>query len=279
MAAVKQSYFLAPSWDLKPEEVALGSVVADFTCPQRALSTHDLPSHIDTQIHIQEQPISGSVRTERKWSVGIFATFIQVASGLDISYSDLKSMEIKYSCASMKTQRFMPSSAYIDQAAKDNAVRNYLEIAGLGAKVFVITGIKTASQIEITTTHEKQHEATEKLGLDMAAVQLSVGPKASCNTSKNNSHTTMVKGPIVFAIQVGKLRLRKWSNRVVSKEHIAGAMLEMKASEKYIVERTAGDLEEEETEDFGARTRRVVDEEACEECEVTFLGDVHNDLE
>lgn len=271
MAAVKQSYFLAPSWDLKPEEVALGSVVADFTCPRRVLSSHDLPSHINSQIHTQEQPMSGSARTERKWSGGIFANFIQVTRGLDISYSNLKSMEIKYSCVSMKTQRFMPSPAYIDQAAKDNAVRNYLEIAGLGAKVFIITGIKTATQIEITTTHGKQHEAAQQLGVNVAAAQLTIGPKASYNTSKNSTHTTTIKGPIVFAIQVEKLRLRKWSNMIVSKEHIAGAMLEIKAGGKYIIEREAGDLEEEEVQDFGAQTRQGVDEETYEDCEVTFF--------
>ncbi|RYP17189.1 hypothetical protein DL767_010064 [Monosporascus sp. MG133] len=161
----------------------------------------------------------------------------------------------------METRRFTPSPAYIDQASNDNAVRNYLEIAGLGAKVFVITGIKTAMQIEITTTDGKQHETAEQLGVDVAAAQLTAGPKGSYSTSKTNTHTTTIKGPIVFAIQVEKLRLGKWSNRAVSKEHIAGAMLGTRGSEKYIIERAAGDLEEGEIEDFGARTRQGVDEE------------------
>lgn len=222
--------------------------------------------------------MSGSIRTERKWSAGIFATFMQTIQGLDISHSYLKSTELQYSSATIETRRFTPSPKFMEQVAKESAVTTYLKIAGLGAKAFLITGIKTATEIEIVTADGKEHETTGQIGVDVGAGQLSVGPKGAYCTSKTNSHSTIVKGPIVFPIQVEQLRLCRWKDRVVSREHTAGAMLGSRGTEKYIVERAVGNFEEEEMSDFGALIRQVVDEETGEECEEAFL-DLHGQTE
>ncbi|KAI6086289.1 hypothetical protein F4821DRAFT_238886 [Hypoxylon rubiginosum] len=272
MTSNKKSYFLAPSWDLKPEEVVLGSVIADFTSPQRILSAPELLDHIDNRtIFSQKQPMSGSIKIERKATAGIFATFLQVIKTLNISYSYLRTKDIQYSCEAIETRRFTPSAGYINQAANDEAVRSYLEAEGLGGKVFVVTGIKTATQVKITTTNKEQHDMNGQLGVDVTAA--SVGPKASYSASDTNTSTITIQDPIVFAIQVEKLRLRWLGDGVVNKEHIAGALLSTKrGSEKYTIEQITGNLEIDEINDIGAKVRQGIDEETGEECEIVFFN-------
>jgi hypothetical protein len=272
MASMRKSYFLTPSWDLKPDEVTLGSVVANFKTPQKVLSATTLTTNIDTPIPppIEEKPCSGTAKKSRQWSIGLFATFIQVITlGGEVSFSSSSTLEVEYSCDSMETRRFTPSLSYIAKAAEDADVKDHLNMGGLGAKVFMVTGIKTAHNVTITTTEEKEKETTAQVGVDIPAAQMTIGPKGSHKSTKYEKHTRTIAGPIVFAFQVEKIRVNR-KGKAVSGEYIDGAMLARKegGASDYIIERAGQELDKDEIDDFGVATRSGTDDETGEACEI-----------
>ena len=154
MASLRKSYFLAPSWNVRPDEVTLGSVIANPKMPQRVLSAETLPASIDTTIPppFEERTFSGTSKKQEKWDAGLFATFMQFVSlGGKASFSSDSIMQVDYEGEVMETRRFTPSARYIANAVADPTVSVHLKTGGLGAKVFVITGIKTATNVTITT--------------------------------------------------------------------------------------------------------------------------------
>ena len=100
-------------------------------------------------------------------------------------------------------------------------------MGGLGAKVFMVTGIKTAYNVTITTTEEKEKETTAQVGVGIPAAPVTVGPKGSHKSTEYEKHTRTIAGPIVFAFQVEKIRVNR-KGKAVSGEYIDGAMLTRK---------------------------------------------------
>jgi hypothetical protein len=270
---MRKSYFLAPSWDLKPDQVALGSIIANFNSPQKVLSAASLT--IDTPIPppIEEKQCSGLARKSRQWSTGLFATFIQVVTlGGEISLSSSSAVEVEYWCDSMETRRFAPSLSYIAKATEDTNVKEYLKMGGLGAKVFMITGIKIASNITIKTTEEKEKEMTAQVGVDIPAAQVTVGPKVAHKSTEFENHIRTIAGPVVFAFQLEKIRVNR-KGKAVSGEYIDGAMLAGKAggADEDVIERAGPTLDEDEIDDFNVMIRSGIDDETEEACEIIAL--------
>ncbi|KAK3942415.1 hypothetical protein QBC46DRAFT_256506, partial [Diplogelasinospora grovesii] len=269
---MRKSYFLAPSWNIKPNEVALGSVIANPKIPQKTLSAATLTTNIDMPIAepIEEKPCSGTAKKEAKWSAGLFATFIQVITlGGQASFSSDSMLQVDYSCDSMETLRFTPSLTYITKAAEDANVRNHLKMGGFGAKAFMVTGVKTVSNISITTIEEKKKEIIAKIGVDIPAAHVTGGPKGSYNSAHYDKHTRTIAGPIVFAFEIEKIRV-SMRGQVVHGEYVDGAMLAKKqgSAPDYVIERAGQGLDEDEIDDFDVTTRSGTDDGTGEACEI-----------
>jgi hypothetical protein len=174
---------------------------------------------------------------------------------------------VEYATETMKTRRFSPSSKYIENAAADRDVRDHLRMGGLGAKVFVVTGVKTASDITITTTEDIEGDTAVQLGVDIPAIQTTIGPKGSHKKSQLLKQTRTIAGPIVFAFEVEKMRVNR-KGKAMSSGHVNGAMLGRMAGldEDLVIERVAGKLDEDEVEDFEVFVEIGTDEdgEACD---------------
>ncbi|KAF4633985.1 hypothetical protein G7Y89_g4134 [Cudoniella acicularis] len=244
------------------------SVVANPKLPQKALLAATLTKDIDTPIPepIEEKACSGTAKKETKWSAGLFATFIQVITlGGQASFSSDLTLQVDYSCDSMETHKFTPPLSYIAKAVEDTAVKTHLKLGGLGAKVFIVTGIKMASNITIITIEEKKKETITEIGVHIPAAQLTVGPKGSHNSTKYDKHTRTIAGPIVFAFEIEKI-LVNLRGKIVHGEYIDGAMLAKKegAATDYIVERAGQDLDEDEIDDFDVTARLGTDDETGE---------------
>ncbi|KAJ8120603.1 hypothetical protein ONZ43_g2730 [Nemania bipapillata] len=272
MSSIKKSYFLPPSWDITPEEVVVGSVITNLDSPNTPLSAASLVAHIDTTVHTQEQPASGAAKNSRQWSIGLFSKFIQIIT-LDgeISYKSSNTSEMTYDCQIMKTERFQPSLAYIDKAAHDSEVLKYLKMSGLGAKVFMITGVKTAKGITLATSEGQEHGFTGELGVDIPLVQATAGPKGSKSLVQTNTARTTISGPIVFAFQVEKLCLSS-KGGAKREKYVSGAMLGVGQRDALGIERDNSDFTEEELAAFDMHTMSGVDEETGEDCNIIFIG-------
>ncbi|KAK3672610.1 hypothetical protein LTR78_007422 [Recurvomyces mirabilis] len=227
MASTRKTYFLAPSWDIGPAEIALGSVVANPKVPHRPLSAGTLPDDIDSAI-VNTPPAdkcSGFAKLSGAWSLGLFATFVHfVTLGGKLAHSRKSASEIRYSCDTMGTRRFVPSSTYVTKAAHDKGVQAFLSMGGPGSEVFVITGIKTGYNITITTSEGKDVASAAQLGVDIPIIQTTVGPKAEHRSESQQEHRQHIEGPIVFAYQLERLRQTR-KGAISNSEHTSGAML------------------------------------------------------
>ncbi len=274
MASTRKSYLLSPSWGLKPSEVALGSVIASVKFPERPLSRTELPAEIDTEIHTEEaKNCSGKVNNGNKWSIGLFATFIHcVTPGGEASYSSRSSSEIEYSCDSMETRRFTASPEFIAKAAADPAVKSHLKVGGMAAKVFVVTGVKIANGVTITTTEEAGRDATIHVGVEVPATQTTVGLRATLNPTKYRTHTKTIEGPSVFAFQVVKLLVNR-RGEAISKGYVVGAVLGQKDEEiQYVIEMADEDLDDDDMNDFGLKSREGLGQ-GGEKCRILIPAD------
>ncbi|KAH7128013.1 hypothetical protein B0J13DRAFT_646154 [Dactylonectria estremocensis] len=167
----------------------------------------------------------------------------------------------------METRSFTPSLAYIKMAAQDTAVNSHLQMGGLlGPKVFMVTGVKTASNITITTTEENKSEKTITLGVGVPAAQLTVGPKGSHESTQHVEHTRTIAGPILFAYEVEKIRVNM-TGKLSHGRYINGAMLQKESAEvEYVYELAGFDVDEDEMEDPGITFRSGTDDETAEDC-------------
>ena len=253
MASTRKSYLLAPSWDLTPPEVALGSVITDIRSPERPLSSKGAKADIDTEIHFNEaKKCSGKVDNGNKWSMGLLATFVHaITAGVQTSYSSSSSSGIEYSCESMETRRFSPSYEFVSKVAADPAVKSHLKMSGLSGKVLVVTGVKIAKGVTITTTEEAETDATFHVGVGIPEAGTTVGPSATVKPTKHQTHTKTVAGPIVFAFQVEKFSISR-KGRVSSKGYAPGAMLGKKGVEEiqYVLEMAEEAFDEDDVADF-----------------------------
>ncbi|KPM36022.1 hypothetical protein AK830_g10540 [Neonectria ditissima] len=270
MASMRKSFFLASSWDIRPDEVTIGSVVANPKMPQRALSAATLTANIDTPVSepSKETSCSGTAKKGTEWSAGLFATFLQtITLGVELSMSSDSTVQVDYSCDSIETRRFTPSLAYITKAAQDKAVKGHLKMGGLGAKVFMVTGVKTASNITITTIQNRKNEKSLKFGMDVPAAHLSVGPRGSHESTEHDEHTRTIAGPILFAYEVEKIRINL-KGKVRHGEYVDGAMLARNniATTDFVIERAGCDLDECEMDDLDVTIRSGIDEETNESC-------------
>ena len=182
----------------------------------------------------------------------------------------LRDVISKYSCKSMETRRFTPSTAYIAKTAADPAVRSHLKVGGLSAKVFVITGVKIAKDVTITTTEDTSKDTTVQIGVDIPASQITVGPKVTLNPTVHRTHTKTIAGPIVFAFQVEKLRVGR-KDAASSKPFFSGAFLgQADKKAEYAIERAGEGLDEDDLDDFGVEASLGLAENG-EECQMITL--------
>jgi hypothetical protein len=272
---MRKSYFLVPSWDLGPEDVVLGSVIANIKHPQRRLSSESLAAQIDTYqpAPTETRDISGTAKGSTEWNAGLFATFVQyVTVGGKISYRSKSTLEVKYSCERMETRRFSPSIQHVNAAAKDVGTVQHLKMGGFGATVFLITGVKTVYNVSITTIESTAKKGQLQVGLDIPLAQTTVGPKTGLMHEQHEQCTQTFKGPIVFAFEVEKIRV-KTSGKVMSKQHISGAMLSTTSDGEtdLEVEKAGEQLDEDEIDDLDVETSQGIDDQTGEACVIVTL--------
>jgi hypothetical protein len=151
-------------------------------------------------------------------------------------------------------------------AAEDPGVKHHLEVGGWVSKVFMVTGVKVAQDIQITTIETASAGGEGIIGADVSPAQMTVGPKGSYKSTAHDEHSQHIPGPIVFAIQFEKLRLTRRKKQLKHEQHVSGAMLgETKLTEDAFLE-TAGDsLDDVEAEDFDLTQLHGFDDELKEE--------------
>lgn len=131
----------------------------------------------------------------------------------------------RYRYDSLLSEWFSPSVAFVKKAVEDDGVERYLEFAGLGKPLFVVTGLKHVTGVSLSTKGAKTRGMSGKLALDATAVgaPVSVGPEVEVEREHYKGVQWRCEGPIVFAFQLHRVRLRRAGVDV--KDHVKGDLL------------------------------------------------------
>ncbi|EHK24122.1 uncharacterized protein TRIVIDRAFT_221368 [Trichoderma virens Gv29-8] len=216
MAPMQNSYLLTPLWNLDPSMITLGCVIADVRDPQIFTSNKDLPAEIDTEIHTEEvKNCSGKITYSHQQGIRRIISFIKGIAGSREAYYSM-SWEVEYSCESMETLKFTPSPEFIAKVTADIAVKSRLKIGGIGdSKVFVVTGVKIAKGLAITSTKE----TAQDIFIEFVNSGNIVGLRALIGHTHYEENTHTNDAPIVFALQVEELHLN-WKGVGITKAYI-----------------------------------------------------------
>jgi hypothetical protein len=237
-----------------------------------------LPSAIDSPVfNGTELSCSGTAKLSKEWGVGLFSSFIHSSIlGGEVSYSSSSATEITYSTEVMQTKRFNPSPQYIQKAVDDSVVKAHLKMGGTGAKVFLVTGIKTAQEITIKNTEEKGHVTKVQIGVEVRTAQPGIGPKVNYRPTTSHTRSSTITGPIVFAFEVEKLQVNR-RGEGSSKAYVKGAMLGLQDDIEDVVEVAGKELDEHELNDYGLEAVSGLEDETTDECWVIFPFALDND--
>ncbi|KAL7907410.1 hypothetical protein GGI35DRAFT_487119 [Trichoderma velutinum] len=122
----------------------------------------------------------------------------------------------------METRRFTPSPNFIAKAAADPAVKAFLKMESTD-EVFVVTGVKIAKGLAITTIKETEKGRILQARVGLPIPQLQIETRAERNRARCQAHTQTIDGPTIFAFQVERLRLT-WKNVPTSKGYLTNAV-------------------------------------------------------
>ena len=221
---------------------------------------------------IEQKPFCSIAKRSKNWTAGLFSTFTEVVTfGDKIFLERSTAAQVEYGCEAMEIKT-LHTLFYIRR--EDFAGCNSLQSSqdgGLGARAFVITGIKTVQHVNIKTSEEYSTDTQAPAVVGVSAAQLAVGSKGTYESNESEEYPTTIEGLIVFAFQVDKLRIRKAGPG--SRKFVRGAVLgvEDKNEEERVLECDSKRLEEEQVEDFGMEMKPGVDE-IGEDFDVVFCG-------
>ncbi|RVD84856.1 uncharacterized protein DFL_003193 [Arthrobotrys flagrans] len=165
---------------------------------------------------------------------GIFTEFLKVISGIsaiaELVGSSAETMEIE--CRKLETKCFEPTPEYLRQALsnalKDGVTARYLRSRYFGTekKLFMITGIKTAEGVTISTTSKRNNGFLNQVGIDTTMAGIPVGFGAKIEIVRGDLRMTTIKteGPIILAYRVAEI-IKKFRGDAKTKDYKRGALM------------------------------------------------------
>jgi hypothetical protein len=84
-------------------------------------------------------------------------------------------------------------------------VEKYMKMGRSGARDFIITGTKVASDVTIPTVDERGKRITSQIGIDIPVASMTVGPKEPHEASHYEKTTRSIGGPIVLSFKSKRL--------------------------------------------------------------------------
>ncbi len=254
-----KTWFLAPSWDLPPDSVQLGSIIWDPKGPHID-KDHALFTPADTDRDILDHSVRATTKTDfevrveelKRLKVGLFARCLHsVPLGGEATAEKDKNAEENYKIQAMRTEWFAPSKALEKKATDAPDVADFLEQADYAVPVYMITGVRIAKGISVTTLRKRGRSLRGWFGIDLSSanVPLTVGAGGADEASSSEFAKFQQSSEIVFAYQLRELRVS--DGKVVGQDFIDGALLGVgqDANERDTVIVSAQELEASHVDD------------------------------
>ncbi|KAK6506521.1 hypothetical protein TWF506_011427 [Arthrobotrys conoides] len=219
MANKTKSYFLAPTFDWAPDVVKLGSIIKLKDEPHvNKIEPLNLDSETiltDIKSFYSHHFIGGS-----GFGGGIFAAFLKYIFGLgtDAGMAQSRNEEMEIVCKKLETTYFEPTQQYLRDslanALKDGTMAAYMKSRGFGdrRKLFMVTGIKVAEGIRVSTSHTKSVGFLARVNVDttfFTAAPFEFGPGIGIERRESQEVIFKSDGPIILAYRLAEIVRKK----------------------------------------------------------------------
>ncbi|KFY52592.1 hypothetical protein V496_08343 [Pseudogymnoascus sp. VKM F-4515 (FW-2607)] len=261
MASIKRTYFRVPKWDIPPEAISLGNLIADPTEPHRPLNaapplrpsspagqtTNPPGLEIDTPIHARTfSPYSKTTSSSKKKSFSLIAQLsLLTGVGGNSSFSSTRDEGISYRARTMHSEWFVPSRSFVSAAVAQPDVAGFLALLPSKRPIYMVTGVRHVTGFTASSRSGEERSRGKGVNADATALQLplAVGVDAERGVGAGETVEWECEGPVVFVYQLEKLTRRngKWDQD----EYTKGAFMGIGEATKdeWVVEGDSGILE------------------------------------
>ncbi|KAH7188140.1 uncharacterized protein B0J16DRAFT_336491 [Fusarium flagelliforme] len=230
-----KTYFLCPTSNIIPPPptgtLCLGSIIHSTSTPQYPLNRGCIVPVTDEFPPAEETDWKKTVSNERGQSLGVYAQFLQVATGglslgPEVNVEHSNKSESTFAFDRLTTLAFEPTQTYVEESIKAPAVKDWLgqrrQRLSLVNELFMVTGIKIVKGAKIKYTTSKSTTAKGNIGVDVPALGITFGPKGHWTSSNDETTESNRESEFVFAFCVKRLR---FGRRLKLQEYTTGAFM------------------------------------------------------
>ncbi|OBT85250.1 hypothetical protein VE02_05193 [Pseudogymnoascus sp. 03VT05] len=189
MSSAKKTYFLVPKWDIPPEALRLGSIIADPAEAHRplnatpALRTPPTTSPddqatgspriaIDTPIYeVTTSPYAKIASATKKKSLSLIAQISLITGvGGNSSLSSARNEDLPYRARSMHSEWFVPSSSFISAAVAQPKVAGFVAMLPAKRPIYMVTGVRHITGVTASSHSGKERSGGGGVNADAAAL-------------------------------------------------------------------------------------------------------------
>ncbi|KAK2882510.1 hypothetical protein FQN49_000276 [Arthroderma sp. PD_2] len=228
MANEVKNYFLAPSWDYRPDgPISIGNIVRGPKKLTPALYSHPY--------HYTETRIYKSFKEDFEWSydksmgvsLGIWAQFLKFlgfAVDMEVKSNNFNQKILQFE--RIDTEEIFPDDDFIRKAMATPAVASYLENSRYKKSLYMVVGVKKVTGAAARTIAGKERSHKLEIGRDgtLTGVPASLGPKTGIETSALDTTSFAKSSDFVFAFRLRKVKIRR-NNQVEQEDYNRGALL------------------------------------------------------
>jgi hypothetical protein len=220
MAAVKKTYFLAPTWDYPVNgPIALGNIVADPRNPSETLLSSS--DNIPTTFTSSKSAVEVLRGRHEKTRVGVWTQFLDVTwgNGFGTTYT-VENLDTNFFDLNLTAD----DAAYVSRRVGDERVSTVMNVGRRGKSVYMITGIKIARGFAVRSEIVKSRGIIGKLAVSGSAAG---APEGESSSKSTKSDTFSASTDIVFAFRVREIfqKSAKGQTTIGHREHNKGAFL------------------------------------------------------
>ncbi|KAF3070178.1 hypothetical protein CFAM422_006866 [Trichoderma lentiforme] len=233
--AFTKTYFLCPTSDfIHPPPtgpLCLGSIIRSTSSPQYPLNRAKTVAVADAFPPVVETDWKKTVSTEKGVGLGVYAQFLQLASGglpvgpeVNVAHSN-KTKSI-FAFDTVTTLAFEPTQEYVQEAVKAPTIQTWLrepkQKFAPSVSLFLVTGMKLVKGARIKYSTSQSTKVSGNIGIDVPALATTFGPKGRWNSTNDDETEINRESEFVFAFRVKRL---KFGRKLAVEEYNKGAFL------------------------------------------------------
>lgn len=230
-----KTYFLCPTSDFiyppPTGPLCLGSIIRSTSAPQYPLNRVSVVAVADAFPPVVETDWKKTVSTEKGLGLGVYAQFLQLATGglplgPEVKVEHLNKTANTFAFDTVTTLAFEPTKEYVEEAVKAPAVQTWLreprQKFALVSELFVVTGMKLVKGAKIKYSTAQSTTVKGNLGIDVTALGTTFGPKGHWTSTNDDATESNRESEFVFAFRVKRL---KFGRRLKLEEYNKGAFM------------------------------------------------------